>query len=100
MKKDAEVSPNAVNSGSSGSLKGYLNEQEFIEAVPKNYKNWAGLGFGVALLIAIAESFTANYSGPYAPLAAALLGVALGYVKTMNAAKKALEEGEDHDAIH
>lgn len=89
------MSSDVVKSGSYSSVKGYLNEQEFIESVPKNYRNWAGLGFGVAILLAIAESFTTTYNGPFAPLIAALFGVVVAYVKTMNAAKRALNEGED-----
>lgn len=92
------MSQNVVKSGSYGSVKGYLNEQEFIESVPKNYRNWAGLGFGVAILMAVIESFTTTYNGPFAPLIVALFGVIASYVKTMNSAKRALDEGEDIDA--
>lgn len=92
------MSRDVVKSGSYSSVKGYLNEQEFIESVPKNYRNWAGLGFGVAILLAVIESFTTTYNGPFAPLLAALFGVVVAYVKTMNAAKRAMGEGEDVDA--
>lgn len=68
-----------------------------MEAVAKNYRKWAGLGFGIGVVVAIAESFTANYSGPYAPLLAALFGVVTAYVKTVNTGKKYIDEGEDID---
>lgn len=93
------MSRDVVKSGSYGSVKGYLNEQEFIESVPKNYRNWAGLGFGVAIVLAVVESLSTTYHGPFAPLVAALAGVVVAYVKTMSSARRAMDEGEDHDAL-
>lgn len=89
------MSRSVVNSGSTGSPKGYLNEQEFITAVPTNYKKWAGLGFAAAFGLALLESFSANYSGPFAPLIIALAGVIGGYVRTNYMARKFIEEGDD-----
>lgn len=92
------MSPSVVNSGNSGSIRGYLNEQEFIEAVPTNYRKWAGLGFAAAFGLAILESFSANYSGPFAPLIVALAGVVGGYVRTNYMARKLIEEGDEIDS--
>ena len=89
------MSRDVVNSGSKTSLKGFLNEQEFIDTVPNNYRKWAGLGFGLAVILAVGESFTNTYSGPFAPLVAALFGVVVAYVRTMNTAKKLIDEGEE-----
>ena len=90
------MSQDVINSGKS--FRGYLNEQEFVEAVAKNYKKWAGLGFGIGVIIAIVESFTMNYSGPYAPLLMALLGVVTAYVKTIKAGQSYIEEGDEIDS--
>ena len=95
-KIDPKVSQSVVNSGSGdSSLKGYLNEQEFLDAVPKNYHKWAGLGFGIGLVLAIVESLSATYKGPFAPLVAAMFGVAVAYYKTMKSAQKFIDEGDE-----
>lgn len=95
-KIDPKVSRSVVNSGlSDSSLRGYLNEQEFIESVPKNYHKWAGLGFGLGLVLAVVESLTATYQGPFAPLFVAMFGVAAAYFKTMRSAKKFIDEGDE-----
>lgn len=87
------MSREVVNSGKS--LRGFLSEEEFMAAVAKNYRKWAGLGFGVGVIVAIAESFTTSYNGPYAPLLAALFGVVMAYVKTVNTGKRFIDEGDD-----
>ena len=89
------MSREVINSGKSP--RGFLDEQEFVETVAKNYTKWAGLGFGIGIVVAIAESFSTIYTGPYAPLFAALLGVATAYVKTIRTGKKFIEEGDDLD---
>ena len=97
-KPDRILTRDVVDSGKEASLKGYLNEQEFIDAVPKNYKKWAGLGFAVAFGLALLESFATTYTGPLAPLVAAFGGVVIAYIKTMRSAKQFINEGDDiHD---
>lgn len=91
----SENSHDVVDSHSGTSLKGYLNEQEFALSVVRNYRKWAGLGFGAAILVAILESLSTTYTGPYAPLLIALAGVVGGYVKSVRTAKALMKEGQD-----
>lgn len=96
IQPNAKTTDATTGTGSQGSSpKGFLNEQEFVEAVPKNFRKWAGLGFVAAFGLAILESLSTNYSGPYAPLLIALAGVIGGYVRTNYMAKKFIEDGDD-----
>ena len=88
------MSRRVVNSGSE-SIRGYLNEQEFVDAVAKNYQKWAGFGFAIAIGVAVLESLATNYNGKYAPLLVMAASVVGAYLKTMRDAKKFMNEGEE-----
>lgn len=88
------MSQDVINSGSYSSIQGYLNEQEFIEAMNRNLAKYASFGFAGAIALALLESFSHTYTGPYAPILVALVGTLVGFIKSRRAGKEMLNEGK------
>jgi len=85
------MSPNVVNSGSS--IRGYLNEREFMAAIAMGIGKYGRLGAFAGILIALGETVHLWYTGPAVPVVVALTGLFVGYLKTKYQAEKLLDDG-------
>jgi len=92
------MSQNVVKSGSYGSVKGYLNEQEFMRALLRGVGWSSAAGLGLAVALSVLESIQLIYTGPLAPTIVAIAAVIAGYIRTKRMAEKFVDEGEDIDA--
>jgi hypothetical protein len=88
------MSQDVVNSGSE-SIRGFLNTEEFMRALSKGV-GWASFtSLGIAVAIALGESVHLWYTGPLAPTVVAVVGIAVGYLRTKRIAEKLIDEGDD-----
>jgi hypothetical protein len=95
MKNDPKVSPHVVNSGKE-SVEGFLNREEFMAAILRGIGWTSFSSLGLAVLLTLGESVHLWYTGPLAPTVIAIVGVAIGYLRTKRIGERMLKEGDDN----
>ena len=93
------MSQEVVNSGSSSSIAGYLNTEEFMKALSKGVGWTSFSALGVAVLIALGESVHLWYTGPLAPTVIAVMGVIVGYLRSRKIGQQLMDEGDSIDDV-
>ena len=95
MENDPNLSRDVVNSGKE-SIVGFLNREEFMAAILKGIGWTSFSSLGLAILLTLGESVHLWYTGPLAPTVIAIVGVAIGYLRTKRIGEKLLKEGDDN----
>ena len=95
MENDPNLSRDVVNSGKE-SMVGFLNREEFMAAILKGIGWTSFSSLGLAILLTLGESVHLWYTGPLAPTVIAIVGVAIGYLRTKRIGEKLLKEGDDN----
>lgn len=86
-----------MKSGSTRSLAGFLNPEEFMKTLAKSVKQSTIAGFAVFAALTIFGDFENWYIGPYKGELAMIVAMIVGIVRAHSLGSKYLAEGDPFD---